>query len=104
MSGPKNYFSRPADYTRLRPWKRFKQWPAGIEVVPKYFRARGWYQHQQPIPFADRGGFVWPGHEVMRTTGLPKKIRELGVTVTPPRGSPPTTLRDKAVAFYELFT
>lgn len=53
------------------------QWPHGfyLEKITKYVKNSWWFQLRPPTPFADRGGYVWPGQQLLKVRGrdyLPK--------------------------------
>lgn len=41
------------------------RWPAGFIVYHKPENV-WWLEEKPPVPFADRGGYVWPGHEQLK--------------------------------------
>ena len=47
------------------PWTG-QDWPSGFSLT-KPDEALGWWvKTKPPVPYADRGGFVWPGHETLK--------------------------------------
>jgi hypothetical protein len=53
------------------------EWPAGLDLR-EWMQPLDWWQNEHPpIPFADRGGFVWPGHEKLKTQYLSKEMKEV---------------------------
>lgn len=97
---PAPQYARP-DSRGLRSWKNFREWPAGMLVIDAYNPLRWWYRDLPPTPFADRGGFVWPGHRKLKTRALPNEINEvLNKQPQALLSEVAKTLRDKATAFY----
>lgn len=41
------------------------RWPAGF-IVHRKSENVWWLEEKPPVPFADRGGYVWPGHEQLK--------------------------------------
>ena len=41
------------------------RWPAGFSIQRKT-RNVWWLEEKPPVPFVDRGGYVWPGHEQLK--------------------------------------
>jgi hypothetical protein len=53
------------------------EWPAGVDLR-EWMQPLDWWQNEHPpISFADRGGFVWPGHEKLKTQYLSKEMKEV---------------------------
>lgn len=71
------YDSRRSDLGGLRPWEKFSEWPAGLDMR-EWMQPLDWWQNEhRPIPFADRGGFVWPGHEKLKAQYLSKEMKDV---------------------------
>jgi hypothetical protein len=99
-------YSSSPDPGGLRPWENFPEWPAGFQVRP-WMQANGWWQNEHPpTPFADRGGFVWPGQEKLKVQYLPKDMQEaFDNQAHDLLGGAVKMLRNNAEAFYgKLFT
>ena len=94
------YYLRP-DPTGLRPWEKFPEWPAGLNMRA-WTKPLDWWQNEhRPTPFADRGGFVWPGHEKLQDQYLSKEIKEaLNKQPQELLVEAAKTLREKAKTFY----
>ena len=61
----------------FEPWTD-EQWPSGLNVTTLGAPLGWWFTTKPPTPFADRGGFVWPGHETLKIdieTFIPDTIR-----------------------------
>lgn len=43
-----------------------EQWPSGFSISTPHTELGWWFARKPPTPFADRGGFVWPGHETLK--------------------------------------
>ena len=43
-----------------------QQWPSGLRFTRPDDEFKWWLEEDPPPPFADRGGFVWPGHENLK--------------------------------------
>lgn len=69
------YYSLRPDLRGLRPWERFPEWPAGFDMRAWTQPIDWWHNEHRPTPFADRGGFVWPGHEKLKAHYLPKELK-----------------------------
>ena len=70
------YYLRP-DLGGLRPWEKFPEWPAGLDMR-EWTQPLDWWQNEhRPTPFADRGGFVWPGHEKLKAQYLSKEMKDM---------------------------
>jgi len=53
------------------------EWPAGLDMR-EWMQPLDWWQNEhRPIPFADRGGFVWPGHEKLKAQYISKELKEV---------------------------
>ena len=71
------YDSRRPDLNGLRPWEKFPEWPAGLDMR-EWMQPLDWWQNEhRPSPFADRGGFVWPGHEKLKAQYLSKEMKDV---------------------------
>ena len=42
------------------------EWPSGFQLGKFEAYPEWWLGEKPPVPFADRGGFVWPGHETLK--------------------------------------
>ena len=42
------------------------EWPSGFQLGKFEEYPKWWLEEKPPVPFADRGGFVWPGHETLK--------------------------------------
>ena len=60
------YYALRPDPSGLRPWEKFPEWPAGFDMRAWMQPIDWWHNEYRPTPFADRGGFVWPGHEKLK--------------------------------------
>lgn len=61
----------------FEPWTG-EQWPSGFGITTPDTPLGWWFTTKPPTPFADRGGFVWPGHETLKIdleTFIPDTIR-----------------------------
>lgn len=58
---------------------RFREWPSGMKTEQIGAHPGWWYKERPPVPFADRGGFVWPGHEKLKIDEkvIPPTVRPL---------------------------
>jgi hypothetical protein len=63
----------------FEPWKG-EQWPTGFGVREPHTNLSWLFTTKPPTPFADRGGFVWPGHETLKIdldALIPDRIRPI---------------------------
>ena len=61
----------------FEPWTG-EQWPSGFGITAPDTPLGWWFTTKPPTPYADRGGFVWPGHETLKInieTFIPDTIR-----------------------------
>jgi len=100
------YYALRPDPSGLRPWEKFPEWPAGFDMRAWMQPIDWWHNEYRPTPFADRGGFVWPGHEKLKDQYLPKEIKEaLGKQPQKLLVEAIQSLRDKAEIFSrKIFT
>ena len=58
---------------------RFREWPSEMKTEQIGAHPGWWYKDRPPVPFADRGGFVWPGHEKLKIDEqvIPPTVRPL---------------------------
>lgn len=87
--------------TGLRPWRNFREWPEQIKTRQWYTTLDWWQNDCPPTPFADRGGFVWPGHRKLQVNYLPQEIKDaLDKKPQTLLVEAAKILRDKATAFF----
>lgn len=54
----------PSDQGEAR-YFTMERWPAGF-IVHRKSENVWWLEEKPPVPFVDRGGYVWPGHEQLK--------------------------------------